>query len=149
MENKHPAALKILCMTEAGERYGFYTIQSLIAVYLSLAVGLGDAKIYILVGSFTALTYISPFMGGWIADHFLGQKNAILWGTFILSASYLSFAFFHSLSSIIAALAAIAIGTGLVKPNVSSLLGHQYANDNPKKNNGFLIFYMELMWASC
>lgn len=142
MKNQHPSSLWILCLTETWERYGFYVIQSLIALYLSLQLGLTDTKVYLLVGSFTALTYISPLVGGWIADHLLGQKKAIVIGIVVLFLSYIGLAFTQQLHGIIYALVSVAVGTGLLKPNISSLLGRQYPSGDPKRNSGFTVFYM-------
>ncbi|OGO93523.1 MAG: hypothetical protein A3F10_05725 [Coxiella sp. RIFCSPHIGHO2_12_FULL_42_15] len=142
MNRQHPSSLWILSLTETWERYGFYAIQSLLALYLSMHLGLKDVDTYLLVGSFTALTYISPIIGGWIADHLLGQKKSVFIGAIVLLASYLGLAFNNSLHGIIYSLANIAVGTGLLKPNISSLLGRQYPVGDPKRNSGFTFFYM-------
>ena len=96
-----PNSTKVLAVffsTEMWERYGFYVIQALLALYLSLHLHLTDDVTYALVGSFTALTYISPIIGGWIADRFLGQKKAILTGAILLCCSYITLAFATSLN---------------------------------------------------
>src|SRR5262249_30867442 len=80
--------------------------------------------------------------GGWIADHLLGQKRAILAGAIFLLFSYLSLALLTSDHGLTASLAGIAVGTGLLKPNISSLLGNEYPLDSPKREGGFTIFYM-------
>src|SRR3990167_517652 len=87
--NNHPASLRVFFSTELWERYGFYVIQSLLALYLALHYQWPDKNIYTLVGSFTALTYLSPIAGGWIADYWLGQKRAILLGASLLFLNYL------------------------------------------------------------
>lgn len=136
--------LTVFCATEMWERYGFYVVQALLALYLSLHLQIGDAKTYALVGSFTALTYISPIIGGWIADNFLGQKKAVLTGAVLLSLSYIVISFATSLDFLLFSLALIATGTGLLKPNISALLGRQYSAGDPKRNSGFTIFYLGL-----
>ncbi len=142
MPNRHPKALWVLFLTETCERYGFYTIQSIISLYLALHLGLSDVTAYEIAGAFTALTYISPIMGGWIADNYIGQRKAIIFGAIILCSGYLGLAFNSALQGIIFALATVAMGTGLLKPNISSILGHQYAEDDPRRNTGFTLFYM-------
>lgn len=142
MQTKHPRALNVFFVTEMWERYGFYAIQSLLALYLSLHFGLDDARTYALVGSFTALTYISPIVGGWIADHLWGQKQAVLMGAIILFAAYVLLALDQSQQGMLAALAIVAVGTGLLKPNIASLLGRQYALNDPKRDSGFTIYYL-------
>lgn len=139
---KHPASLRLFFATEMWERYGFYVVQSLLALYLASHYHWHDRHIYALVGSFTALTYLSPVIGGWIADHLLGQKNTVLTGAVSLFLSYGILTFFHSKEAMLAALAAIAVGTGLLKPNISSLLGNEYPPDSPKRESGFTVFYM-------
>ena len=141
-QNEANRALPVFFGTEMWERYGFYAVQSLLALYLSLQLHLGDAKVYVLVGSFTALTYISPVIGGWIADKYLGQKMSVFVGGIVLFFSYILLGLSFSLEHLILSLASIAIGTGLLKPNISSLLGRQYAIKDPKRNSAFTIFYL-------
>lgn len=124
------------------ERYGFYVVQTLLALYLVLHFKWEDARVYPLVGSFTALTYSSPVIGGWIADRLLGQKRAILCGAVILYISYLTLGFIHTNAGLMITLAGIAVGTGLLKPNISSLLGNEYPEGSPNRESGFTIFYM-------
>jgi POT family proton-dependent oligopeptide transporter len=126
------------------ERYGFYVVQTLLALYLALHFQWHDKRVYALVGSFTALTYISPLIGGWIADHLLGQKRAILLGAVVLLISYLAVSNVITDHGLTAALAGIAVGAGLLKPNISSLLGNEYPVGSPNRESGFTIFYMGL-----
>jgi proton-dependent oligopeptide transporter, POT family len=139
---KHPQSLRVFFATEMWERYGFYVVQSLLALYLAQYFQWPDGEIYALVGSFTALTYLSPVIGGWIADKLIGQKRAILLGAFVLFLSYCILSLLNSKLGLIAALAGIAVGTGLLKPNISSLLGNEYLIDSPNRESGFTIFYM-------
>jgi POT family proton-dependent oligopeptide transporter len=142
--NKQPPSLRVFFATEMWERYGFYVVQSLLALYLALHLQWPDKLVYELVGSFTALTYLSPVIGGWIADNLIGQKKAILVGLILLCLSYVSLFLFTSQFSLLASLAGIAVGTGLLKPNISSLLGNEYAANSSKRESGFTIFYMGL-----
>lgn len=143
-EFKHPKSLKVFVITEMWERYGFYVIQTLLALFLALQFRWPDKKVYYLVGSFTALNYLTPLIGGWIADHLIGQKRAILYGAFVLFLSYLSLTFMHNELSLMISLAGIPVGTGLLKPNISSLLGYQYRDNAAQREGGFTIFYMGL-----
>lgn len=124
------------------ERYGFYVVQSLLALYLSLYFNWPDKQTYALVGSFTALTYLSPVVGGWIADKLIGQKRAILLGALVLFVSYCLLSIIDNASAMTTALAGIAVGTGLLKPNISSLLGNEYLLGSARRESGFTIFYM-------
>jgi len=138
----HPASLRIFFATEMWERYGFYVVQTLLALYLTRHFNWNDGNIYALVGSFTALTYVSPVVGGWIADHLLGQKRTIIAGGVILLICYLVLGVVASDDILILALAGIAVGTGLFKPNISSLLGNEYHEDSTRRESGFTVFYM-------
>lgn len=139
---KHPPSLQIFFATEMWERYGFYVVQTLLALYLALHFQWPDKRVYALVGSFTALTYLSPIIGGWIADHLLGQKRVILSGAVALFASYIALSWVVTDQGLTASLAGIAVGTGLLKPNISSLLGNEYPVGCPNRESGFTIFYM-------
>jgi len=139
---KHPPSLRMFFGTEMWERYGFYVVQTLLALYLALHFKWEDTKVYPLVGSFTALTYVSPVIGGWIADKLLGQKRTILMGAIVLFLSYLSLSVITSNHGLMMTLAGIAVGTGLLKPNISSLLGNEYPEGSPNRESGFTIFYM-------
>lgn len=142
IQSAHPPSLKIFFATEMWERYGFYVVQTLLALYLSMHFDWDDSQIYPLVGSFTALTYLSPVIGGWIADHLLGQKRSIIAGIAILFLSYLILGLMDSSHGLTFSLAGIAVGTGLLKPNISSLLGNEYQAGSPNRERGFTIFYM-------
>ncbi|MDX2347041.1 MAG: oligopeptide:H+ symporter, partial [Legionella sp.] len=124
------------------ERYGFYVVQTLLALYLAQYFKWPDKQIYMLIGSFTALTYISPVLGGWIADHLIGQKRATFLGAFFLCVSYIFLSLQSTAQALPFALAGIAVGTGLLKSNISSLLGNQYPRNSASRESGFTIFYM-------
>ncbi len=140
----HPASLSVFFTTEMWERYGFYVVQTLLALYLALHFNWPDKQVYELVGSFTALAYLSPLVGGWIADHLMGQKRTILMGAVVLLISYLGLSLTVSDHFLNWSLAGIAVGTGLLKPNISSLLGNEYPPGSPHREHGFMIFYMGL-----
>jgi len=135
-------SLRVFFATEMWERYGFYVVQSLLALYLATHFKWPDKQIYALVGSFTAITYLSPLIGGWMADQLIGQKNAVLLGVFVLFGSYCLLSLIDSQIALTSSLAGIAVGTGLLKPNISSLLGNEYPVGSPHRESGFTIFYM-------
>ena len=140
--HSHPPTLKIFFGTEMWERYGFYVVQTLLALYLALHFNWDDKRVYALVSSFTAITYLSPVVGGYIADHLLGQKRSIIAGAVILFISYIAIACSTTDKFLTASLAGVALGTGLLKPNISSLLGNEYPIGSSKRESGFTIFYM-------
>ena len=84
-QNKQPKSLYILSFTEMWERYGFYTIQALLLLFLLNNFNLDSSKAYMITGTFTAISYISPLIGGYIADKFTGQRLAIFLGIFFPS----------------------------------------------------------------
>ena len=138
----HPKALPYLFLTEMWERFGFYIVQGLLVLYMTEYYGYSDSDSYSILGAFTALAYIAPILGGILADRFLGFKTAIVWGGFILLLGYAFLALPFGKLSLYPGLATVIVGTGLFKPNISSILGHQYRIDDPRRDSGFTIFYI-------
>src|SRR3990167_4064882 len=89
----YPKALPFLFLTEMWERFGFYVVQGMLVLYMTQAFGFSDDQSYTISGAFTALAYISPMIGGLIADKLLGFKVSILWGGIFLSVGYALLAF--------------------------------------------------------
>ena len=140
--DKHPPSLPYLFLTEMWERYGFYVVQGLLVLYLTMYFGYDDDASYTILGAFTALAYMSPIVGGYVADKYLGFKNCIIWGGIFLIIGYAILAMPFANALLYPGLATIVIGTGLFKPNVSSLLGIQYPKNDPRLDSGFTIFYI-------
>ncbi|EKD53695.1 MAG: hypothetical protein ACD_60C00160G0017 [uncultured bacterium] len=138
---QYPKALPYLFLTEMWERFGFYVVQGLLVLYMTKAFGFSDDQSYTISGTFTALAYISPMIGGLIADRILGFKMCILWGGIFLSAGYALLAL-SSNREVYLALATIIVGNGLFKPNISSLLGALYPPGDTGRDAGFTIFYV-------
>ncbi|OGT47148.1 MAG: hypothetical protein A3E83_05170 [Gammaproteobacteria bacterium RIFCSPHIGHO2_12_FULL_41_20] len=137
----HPRALPFLFLTEMWERFGFYVVQGLLILYMTQYFGFSDSASYTILGTFTALAYIAPIVGGFLADRLLGFKQAIIWGGLFLVLGYALMSL-STKASFYPALATIVVGNGLFKPNISSLLGTQYTIDNPRRDAGFTIFYV-------
>lgn len=138
---KHPKALPYLFLTEMWERFGFYVVQGMLILYMTEGYGFSDDKSYTILGVFSALAYISPMAGGYLADQFLGFKNAIIWGGIFLAIGYAALALSNA-TDFYFALATIVIGTGLFKPSISSLLGALYTPGDTTRDAGFTIFYV-------
>lgn len=138
----HPQALPFLFLTEMWERFGFYVVQGLLVLYMTQYFGFSDNESYTILGVFTALVYISPILGGLLADKVLGFKTAIVWGGLFLVLGYLLLSLPYPHMLFYPALATIIVGNGLFKPNISSLLGTQYTPDDPRRDAGFTIFYI-------
>jgi POT family proton-dependent oligopeptide transporter len=141
MMHKHPKALPYLFLTELWERFGFYVVQGMLVLYMTKAFGFTDEKSFTILGTFTALAYIAPMIGGFLADAFLGFKVAILWGGLFLIAGYAMMALPWA-NGFYVSLATIIVGTGLFKPNISSLLGALYPRGDMNRDSGFTIFYI-------
>lgn len=137
---RQPKALRTLFLTEMWERYGFYTMQAMLVLYMIKRFSFSDADSYAVLGQFTALVYLMPVIGGWVCDRFLGNRIAILLGGLCLSIGYALLAleyhtFFMGLSFII-------VGSGLLKPNISSFLGQFYGVNDSRREAGFTLFYV-------
>ncbi|MGB6977457.1 MAG: peptide MFS transporter [Gammaproteobacteria bacterium] len=141
MITRQPQGLSVLFLSEMWERFGFYVAQSLLVLYMTKAVGFPDNEAYAITGAFTALAYIMPLIGGFMADRVLGFRRAIILGNILMAIGY---------GLLIAAqtwifylgLAFIVVGTGFFKPNISSLLGTLYEPNDPRRDSGFTIFYV-------
>jgi POT family proton-dependent oligopeptide transporter len=140
-QGKQPRGLYLLFFTELWERFGFYTLQTIIILYMTKGLLLADKQAYLLYGTFSSMLYLTPVLGGYLADRYLGFQRAILIGGVLLTLGYLLTAvpnnqvFFLGLSVII-------VANGLFKPNVSSILGDLYRQGDPRRDGGFTIFYM-------
>lgn len=140
--SRQPAVLPYLFLTEMWERFGFYVVQGLLVLYMTQYFGFSDSKSFTIMGTFTALVYISPLIGGLLASKVLGYRTAIIWGGFLLIAGYVLMALPYANILIYPALATIIVGNGMFKPNISSLLGTQYEVDDPRRDSGFTLFYI-------
>jgi POT family proton-dependent oligopeptide transporter len=142
----HPRGLSTLFFTEMWERFSYYGMRALLTLYMtSKAVdgGLGFSEAY---SSAIYATYVSsvwylPLVGGWLADKFLGARRAVLIGGIVIAVGHYSMAI-DSLPTFYAALILIAMGTGLLKPNISTMVGQLYEPEDKRRDAGFSIFYM-------
>ncbi|MBU1072790.1 oligopeptide:H+ symporter, partial [bacterium] len=141
----HPTGLKALFFTEMWERLGFYLMLGILLLYItdSERGGLGfstrtAAEIY---GTYMAFVYFTPFLGGLIADRFLGFRRSVLIGGILMAAGYFSLGI-RSLPTFYAGLTLLCLGNGFFKPNISAMVGNLYAPDDPRRDTGFNIFYM-------
>lgn len=139
--NHHPKALPYLFLTEMWERFGFYVVQGMLVLYMTKSFGFSDDTSFTIMGVFSALAYIAPFIGGSIADRLLGFKASIIWGGLFLSSGYAMLALPWA-NGFYLSLATIIVGNGLFKPNISSLLGSLYEHDDPRRESGFTLFYI-------
>jgi POT family proton-dependent oligopeptide transporter len=139
---KQPPGLKVLFLVEMWERFGFYTIQTLLVLYLVNKLLFTDHAAYGLFAAFTALTYASPVFGGFLADRYLGFRPAINLGLVLFILGYACLFLFTNAIPFHFALALVILGTGFLKGTISSLLGRLYKENDIRRNAGFTLFYM-------
>jgi POT family proton-dependent oligopeptide transporter len=137
----HPKGLAVLFFAEMWERFCYYGMRGLLVLYLTKAMFQGDAKAFAIYGAFTALVYMAPVLGGRIADNILGYRIAIL-----LGAALMAIGEFMILGGneawLYAGMAAIIVGNGYFKANISTLVGKLYKANDPRRDSGFTIFYI-------
>lgn len=150
MKTKHPKGLPFLFFTEMWERFGYYLILGIFVLYviepagLKGGLGLPDKTADDIFGTYIALTYLTPFIGGFLADRVLGYIKSIYLGGFLMAAGYIGMGVFKDLTLFYSSLALIIIGNGFFKPTISTLLGNLYSEEPYKanKDSGYNIFYM-------
>lgn len=142
----HPRGLSTLFFTELWERFGYYGMRALLILFMTAAaesggLGLKDSTAYGIYGLYTATVYLLSLPGGWVADRVLGQQRAVLLGGMLIAAGYLMLAA-PSREVFFGGLVVVAIGTGLLKPNISTIVGQIYTPEDRRRDSGFSIFYM-------
>jgi POT family proton-dependent oligopeptide transporter len=143
---KHPKALPFLFLSEMWERFGYYLMIGIFTLYLKDAVdgfGMTEAEASDLYGTFIAFVFLTPFIGGLLADRVLGYRFSINLGGVMMGAGYCLMAV-HNMTVLYVAMFLVILGNGFFKPNISSLLGNLYNNEEYKqhKDEGYNIFYM-------
>ena len=142
----HPIGLSNLFFTELFERASYYGMRALLILFMTAETvdgGLGydvgtSALVY---GLYTSLVYLANLPGGWIADRLLGQRRSVLIGGVLISAGHLTMAI-DSIATFYGGLGLIVLGTGMLKPNISVMVGQLYSADDARRDAGFTIFYM-------
>ena len=144
----HPSGLFVLFFTEMWERFSYYGMRALLVLFLISALSDGGwgwerADATLLYGWYTGLVYITPIIGGYIADKFTGYRNAIVIGAFLMTLGHASMALEGFTSSFFyLGLFLLIIGNGMFKPNISSIVGQLYKSQGKEKDAGYTIFYM-------
>ncbi|MFZ9681725.1 MAG: peptide MFS transporter [Cephaloticoccus sp.] len=142
----HPRGLGTLFFTEMWERFSYYGMRALLVLFTSAAVvdgglGFSTERSALIYGYYTMAVYMLSVLGGYIADNVIGARRTVLVGGIIIAAGHFTMAL-HSTTSFYAGLVLVAVGTGLLKPNISSMVGSLYAPDDERRDAGFSIFYM-------
>lgn len=142
-QERHPPGLYVLFFTEMWERFGYYLMLGILPLYLTDSqkggLAMSDKDAFSIIGTYIALVYLTPFVGGLLADRLLGFRITIVIGAVLMMLGYFMLALPQLL---IPALGVIIVGNGAFKPNISTLLGNLYPQGSPLKDAGYNIFYM-------
>ena len=152
----HPKGLYMLFFAEMWERFSYYGMRALLIFYLTQHWLFSDSKSNLIYGAYTALVYITPVLGGYLADRYLGQRKAVLFGGILLSLGHLFMAFEgdHGITEAATkqadpainifwlALALIIVGSGFLKANISVMVGQLYRLTDMRRDAAYTIFYM-------
>ena len=138
---RHPPGLYVLFFTELWERYSFYSMMAILSLYMNEALHFNVAQVGRVYGAYTAGVYFLPLFGGLLADRLLGFNRAIIIGGALMMLGHLVLGV-ESLSFFYSGLVLLACGSGLLKPNVSTLVGNLYRDRPELRDQGFNIFYM-------
>jgi POT family proton-dependent oligopeptide transporter len=142
----HPGGLSTLFFTELWERFSYYGMRALLILFMTASaadggLGFDTARAGAIYGTYTALVYLTALPGGWLADRYLGLRHAVLVGGILILCGHVCLAI-PSFPTFYAGLAFIVAGTGLLKPNISALVGRLYAESDARRDAGFSIYYM-------
>lgn len=146
MWKNHPKALPYLFLSEMWERFGYYLMIGIFTLYLKSVedgFAMSEKEASDLYGTFIALVFLTPFIGGLIADRYLGYKKSIVLGGILMGLGYFMMGI-HNINVLYIAMTLVILGNGFFKPNISTLLGNFYTNETykDKKDEGYNIFYM-------
>ena len=133
---QQPKALLPLCATEMWERFGFYIIQGLLIILITNHFGISDKQSILITGTYGALVYIAPIIGGYYADNYLGFRYTVLVGACFQCLGYLLIATLIP-TFLYLGLSCVILGNGFLKPNIASYLGEFYGTNDPKRDAGF------------
>lgn len=142
---RQPKAFYLIFSIELWERFGYYGLQAIMAVFLVKQLGMSESDSITLFSSFSALVYGLVAIGGWLGDKVLGTKRVIILGVVVLAIGYTLVALSgNSTDLVYIGMATIAVGSGLFKANPSSLLSTCYEKDDPRIDGAFTMFYMSI-----
>jgi POT family proton-dependent oligopeptide transporter len=142
----HPPGLSTLFFTELWERFSYYGMRGLLILYMTAPLAAGGlawdtAQAGAVYGMYSGCVYLACLPGGWFADRFIGPRRATLWGGVLIFGGHLCLAL-PTTRTFFAGLALIVLGTGLLKPNISTMVGQLYDDDEARRDAGYSIYYM-------
>ena len=142
---RQPRSFYLIFSIELWERFGYYGLQGIMAVYLVKMLGMSESESVTLFSSFSALVYGLIAVGGWLGDKVLGTRRVIVLGTLVLALGYALIAWSgHDIGMVYIGMATIAVGNGLFKANPASLLSTCYEKDDPRLDGAFTMYYMAI-----
>jgi POT family proton-dependent oligopeptide transporter len=155
----HPKGLYMLFFAEMWERFSYYGMRALLTLYLVKHWLYSDGSANLIYGAYTSLVYVTPVLGGWLADRYLGQRKAVVFGAVLLTLGHFFMAFEGdgsgygndpTLNVFWLALALIIVGSGFLKANISVLVGQLYTRTDIRRDSAYTIFYMGInLGATC
>ena len=138
----HPTGLFNLFFAEMWERFSYYGMRALLIFYMMKGfLGYNDSRAYTVYGAYTALVYMTPFIGGMLADRLLGQRIAVIIGGLLMATGHMIMGI-ESQVAFYVALTLLIVGNGFFKPNISTIVGTLYPSGSHRRDGGFTIFYM-------
>ena len=145
-DQKHPRGLYTLFFTEMWERFSYYGMRALLVLFMVDAVkrgglGLTDETATAIYGLYTAAVYLAALPGGWVADRFLGAQRSVWYGGIVIACGHFTLAI-PGTETFYLGLLLVVLGTGLLKPNVSAMVGELYPEGGARRDAGFTVFYM-------
>jgi len=143
----HPSGLFVLFFTEMWERFSYYGMRGILVLFLISSVGIGgwdwtSKEALALYGTYTAMVYLTPILGGYLADNHIGYRKAVIWGALIMTAGHASMAMEFADMFLYIGIGLLIIGNGLFKPNMTSIISFMYEDTPEKKDGAYTIFYM-------
>lgn len=141
IHKNHPKGLFLLFFVEMWERFSYYGMRALLVLYMIEALQFTTEKASHVYGWYTGLVYLTPLLGGYIADRYLGQRKAIVIGGVLMALGHFAMAF-PPMPFFFGAMILLILGNGFFKPNISTVVGKLYEENDPRRDGGFTIFYM-------
>lgn len=143
----HPKGLFTLFFTEFWERFSYYGMKAILLYYMYYelsqgGLGMDESTALAIMSIYGSLVYMSGIIGGWLADRIFGASKAVFYGGILIMLGHIALAIPGHISLFFASMVLIVLGTGLLKPNVSSIVGELYSEDDQRRDAGFSIFYM-------
>jgi len=143
----HPSGLFVLFFTEMWERFSYYGMRAILVLFLMSSIGIGgwdwtSKQALALYGTYTAMVYLTPILGGYLADNFIGYRKAVVFGAIIMTLGHASMAMEFDHMFLYIGIGLLIIGNGLFKPNMTSIISHMYKDTPEKKDGAYTIFYM-------